>query len=813
MYSACSVHVLPDPRRKQAVFTCEAPPGVAVSVDVDAHAVLAEGNTFTVTFDEAIAWSSSEPHLYLATALFTHGDGRTETIEVPFGLREFSVGENRFRINQRPVFLRGASVRGAVDSAGVERLSSLGYNAVRVPFDALSEDVLAMADAKGMLVFATLSSNAPLSEVVSEDAAAFMRAQLNHPSLVAWHVRFRMDSIESTDRIETIQRHLASLRAIDSTRLILCDVIGQDGYPLLSLRMNPNKTRCETAQLARVAVSAPIAHTSIQAALGFGGDSGLVIAEVVRPENVRSDLIDEAVDDVVRALRSNERVAGYWVEDVHDPRPVSPSAIASSIHQPVRPIADLDQRNLWPAGETDARVTLANDSGMSGRMDLSLQVVGPTGQVLWKKKRGMPVPKGGKTIWQGSAGASNKPGLHRFVVRVMSGHRVIAEESVPFHVLPGFEFSKTRVHIVGHGPDVHVRSLSKVVEEIDAPVYVIPPLGNTIWAYPSETVSQILALVQGGAAAIVLAPPTDWDGLTACFDGIPTVRTVRPTFSCGAVSYQTTRHPILEGVRTEDVMSSSYQAIRRNVLLLGETDEVVSRGTIGAFESGGGSIEGLDEDHVNDIIIRSFGEGKVVFVNYDPLAHAKADPAAENLLRNLVDYGASRAVPGSKPPPFQKAIDFWRTRAKTLLHWRVLGPMQSDGKLPAPPSRADDFDDVHDGALGPVTWRDWWAPDEDGCAIDLAEACQPETARAFGSHGFIGYAAHAFRSTIRESKLVTLESRVDARLWFNGRLLGSTADVAKRVVSVEVTTREGLNIVVVEAIADSYDWAFTIDWS
>jgi hypothetical protein len=816
--------VLPDPRRKQAIIACEPPPNATVTLRIDdaPHQITADGNTFTVIFDQTFPWSPNEPHLCHATLEIANDDGSTQKITVPIGLRQFSVGENRFRINQRPMVIRGASVRGgsSPDAATIDRLLQLGYNAVRVSCTDLSPELLDAADASGMLVFATLTVNAPLSETVAEEAAQFIRDHFNHPSLVAWHVRFRTDSIDSTDRIQTIERYVASVRAIDSTRLILCDVIDQDGFPLLNIAANPNQTKGESAQLARISVSPPMSSEILQAAQGFGDSSRLVTVDIVRPLVTRgieghADLVDEAVDDIVRALRSNIRVAGYWIEDHHQHSGATPAAIAGSVHQPVRPLAALDQHNLLPGEETNARISFANDSGMSGRVELSLQVVGPTGQVLWKKKRELPMPKARKEIWQGAVGASSKPGLHRFVVRVMKDRRVLAQDDVPFHVLSKFDWSSSRVHIVGHGPDSGLRSLSKVVEEIEAPVYVMPPLANTIWAYPPETICQILAFVQAGATGIVLAPPSDWDDLTQCFDGIPVVHSILPTFSSGAIAYHTARHPILEGVRTADVMGSSYQALRRNVLLAGPTDETLTTGTIGSFDLDGAAAQSVDENEINDVIVQNFGEGKLVFVNYDPIQHGGHDRAAESLLRNLVDYGSSRAVTGTKPPPYQKAIDYWRKRAEPLLCWRVLGPLRTEGKAPPLPTSIEDFEAKHAGAYGFVTWCDWWAAidrvRDDGCVVDLADASQWETARELGSHGLVGYAAHTFRTPVRETRTITLESRPPARLWFNGKLIGSTAEEEAGILMIDVTTRDGLNIVVVESTADQKQWGFRFD--
>ncbi len=816
-HSPCSVHVLPDPRRKQAVITCETPPNTTTTLRINdaPHQVTVDGSTITVDFEDAHIWSPTDPHVYRATIECAVSDGTTQSLDVPIGLRQFTVNENRFRINQRPIAIRGASIRetASPDPSTLDRLLALGYNAVRVPIANLTPEILDAADDSGMLIVATLTLNAPLSQSIPDEAAAFIHNHFNHPSLIAWHLRFRTDSIESTDRMHTIERYIASVHAVDPTRLILCEVVDTEGFPRHSAAANPNQPKGDVTQFARMAVSAPISSTQLDALQRFGDHARLVTADVVRPlitanMEIQPELIDEAVDDIVRALRMNDRVAGYWIEDAHALVEAAPSVIASSVHQPVRPIAEIERRNLLPGEETNVRVSLANDSQMTGRVELSLQVVGPTGQVLWKKKRGLPLPKSHKEIWRGDVGASSKPGLHRFVVRIMKDRRVLSQDDVPFHVLPGFEWSASRVHIVGYGPNSGVKSLSKIVEEIEAPVYVLPAIANTIWAYPAETVCQILALVQAGAAAVILAPPEDWDELTQCFDGIPEVHSERPTFSRGAIAYHTARHPILEGVRTADIMGSSYQKMRRNTLLTGPTDEILTTGVLGSFDIEGNPGNSEDNAAINDVIVQNFGEGKLVFVNYNPLAQASNDPAAENLLRNLVDYGARRAVPGIKPPPFQKAIDFWRKRALPLRRWRILAPLRADNKIPPPPAHVDDFEATFDGVYGPVSWSDWWVRENDGCEIDLADACQHDTARELGSHGLTGYAAHTFRSTMREPKSITLDSRDPARLWFNGRLLGSTAEVAAGILEIDVTTREGLNIVVIESTANQHRWTF-----
>lgn len=802
--------MLPDPRRKQAVVACELPPGVNAAVRVEGAVcdVAREGDAFTVAFEDAHYWSPDDPHTYRAALNLEHEGGDTESIEFPIALRQFTVAENRFRINQRPIPIRGAAIRAAeaADVDTIKAMAALGYNAVRLPVGELFTELLDFSDGAGVLVFATLP------EAIDEESAAFINEHFNHPSLVAWHTRYRADTDGIAGLTQAVERQIASIREIDSTRLILCDVINAQGFPVLSVAANPNQTNTIPMQFARIAASPPMSAPTLQAARRFGAGDRVVTAEVVYPiatdrGEIQPDPIGEAIDDIVRALRMNERVAAYWIEGGHDPADAAPATLPGSVHQSVRPIAELSQRNLAPGHETNVRVIMANDTGMSGRAELSLQVVGPTGQVLWKKKRGHPIPKTGKEIWRGEVGASSKPGMHRFVVRVMENRRVLAQDDIPFHVLSELDPSKARVHIVGQ-LNAHPAALSGVVEESDAPVYVIPPLANSVWAYPAEMMCAILANVQDGAVAIVLSPPANWNELSACFDALPHIDIVVPGFASMPVAFHTGRHPILEGVRTADTMGSSYQNLRRNVLLAGASDEGISAATLGTFDASSATVEAISKDEMNDVIVRTFGEGKLIFANYDPLHSAGHDPAANNLIRNLVEYAERRAVPGHKPPPFQKAIDAWRKRTASLIRWRILAPLNAEAKMPTPPARAEDFDAHHAGAYGPAAWTDWWTENEEGCAIDIADCCPPGVIRAFGNSGLTAYAAHAFRSTTREPKTIQLESKASARLWVNGRLVGSTEE-SDGMLDITITTREGLNIIAVESEAGGVSWGFT----
>jgi hypothetical protein len=53
-----------------------------------------------------------------------------------------------------------------------------------------------------------------------------------------------------------------------------------------------------------------------------------------------------------------------------------------------------------------------------------------------------------KPVWDGKVGGSGQAGPHRFVVRIMSGGRIVGEDAVPFHVVADPEPAGTHVRVL-----------------------------------------------------------------------------------------------------------------------------------------------------------------------------------------------------------------------------------------------------------------------------------------------------------------------------------------------------------------------------
>ncbi len=81
-----------------------------------------------------------------------------------------------------------------------------------------------------------------------------------------------------------------------------------------------------------------------------------------------------------------------------------------------------------------------------------------------------------------------------------------------------------------------------------APVHVVPPLANTIRAYPDNELAQVLAQVREGAVAIFFEPPDDWNDLADRVD--PGIRATSKDSVGGflGVYHYVKLHPVFDGL-------------------------------------------------------------------------------------------------------------------------------------------------------------------------------------------------------------------------------------------------------------------------
>ncbi len=149
-------------------------------------------------------WDEFNPALYKMTAVITDELGNTDTKEIQFGMRSFSINGTRFEINNRPIFLRG-TVENCVfpltgypptDAASWERVFTIckthGLNHMRFHSWCPPEAAFEAADKLGFYLHVegpswanhgtSLGDGKPIDQYIYDETDRILDAYGNHPS-------------------------------------------------------------------------------------------------------------------------------------------------------------------------------------------------------------------------------------------------------------------------------------------------------------------------------------------------------------------------------------------------------------------------------------------------------------------------------------------------------------------------------------------------------------------------------------------------------------------------------------------------------
>lgn len=191
--------------------------------------------------DRPSLWSVDTPNLYTASITVKSGNGVSDAIRIPFGIRtiEFSA-EKGFLLNGKPLKLHGGCLHhdngllgaAAIDRAEerkVELMKANGYNAVRCSHNLPSEYFLQACDRLGLLVIDEVFDqwrqpkrpedyHRYFDEWSEHDMSVMVRRDRNHPSIIMWSIGNEI--AERADSIgEVIARKLTGIiKGLDDTR-------------------------------------------------------------------------------------------------------------------------------------------------------------------------------------------------------------------------------------------------------------------------------------------------------------------------------------------------------------------------------------------------------------------------------------------------------------------------------------------------------------------------------------------------------------------------------------------------------------------
>jgi len=830
----------PDLRRKRLTVRVAAPEGV-VRAEILGTEIWAEGaaGELGLDFPELVAWSPEHPERYTLRLSLLMDGAVADVLEMSFGMREFTVKDNRFHLNNRPVHIK--AVRHALEypeeatGAEVEALmrreiglvKEAGFNLIAVDGGAALGQFLDVADALGILVWV---------ETVDHAGTPALAAQLrNHPALCVWGI---------DDPV--------ALREADPSRLVLLP----RGPMRAGGMIRPYRSEREPYDDVRLARRAPVgANTedtlhhcgqpeqlSFLAEFGYGGLSatpGTPEAEAARASlragHAARDLsgvieTPEAVvtaagwvhADAVRyqidAARSNTKLAGYcWTRlcdgarqfaggllDLHrNPKPAHEAA--KRIQSPMRPLITMTMTNLRPRQEVPVTVLLANEERLEGRCEISLQVVGPTNQVLWKKRRASKLPRHGKELWTGAIGASGSTGKHRFIVRVIQEMKVIAEAGQDFYVFESATPGDVRIQVVDPRGDWSARCERWArLETSRVQVHVVPPLANSVRMYPDQELLQTLAQVKGGAAAIIFGAPRDWNDLAERLDENLCIHTMDALGGMAPAYHYLRLHPAFDGLLSRCLMRQGHRYVAPQTAYTGASDEDIA----GVVNMSLPDEEGRPGMWGHDILVRRYGSGRIAFTHLRVLENLGLDPLADRLFVNLLTHLARRSVPPAGiEPTNQKALEWMRLERTTCVRrWVVLGAFANWGgaghTTAYPPENGVDITQRYAGWFGPIGWRNWATIGGHEHDLDLHAAVSyvPGGPEETGCGTVYAYAE--FTAERRQETKLRIITAHAIKVWLNGALIVEGAqpdDFRPAWHRAETFLRQGRNTLLIKS--------------
>lgn len=856
--------VQPDVRRHRITVTVETsePGAVILSIDDTDIESTCEPGTHVIEFPDYTPWSPASPVLYTLRCTLSAGGKVVDETTLRFGMREFTLREQRFYLNNRPLFIKGAihepmypadatsTEIAELARTEVERAKEAGFDFIRLTCGPAPDAFLEAADELGLLVCEELP-DADGAEPGFEDALRTMILRdRNHPSVVAWGL---FDLPGDHEGVPNNDDFCALAHSIDPSRLSIGALVNEQPQML-----RPYSDTSEPFDDVRVSVRAPVDRVArsylenlgnhdvpvFVSAFGFGGGANTgpadgesedeatpVPADSADLQSAGCTLQADSAKFQAEAFRTNPYIAGYCYRRLCDepegrqdgaldtsrqPKPVFETFQA--VQRPLVPIIHVSTTNLVPRQEVPVAITLVNELRLEGRAEVSLQVVGPTNQVLWKKKRGVKIPRNGKELWSGAISASGSPGVHKLIVRLLQESECLAENALEFFVFAPPKPCEANIHVLDPAKIWADRcGALAVLSNVRAPVHIIPPIANTIRAYPDNELAQIMGQVREGAVALFFAPPNDWNDFADLID--PDIRATSrdASVSSGGLCHFSVLHPMFDSLPTGGVLRQPYRNLVAPRTFVESSEETI----VTTMDTGADTRPTTGSGDGSDVLVRRYGSGRIVFTHMPILEHLGRDPVADQLFVNSVRHFSRRAVPtGGTLKVHQHSVEWLRKeRAEHVRRWMVIGMFSNWGNeghdTVYPPETDIDFTATYPGWYRAVSWRNWYSTVDDGYRIELDDAretlCRTERPIDCGT----GYAFAELIADERGDVVFKIESKHAVKVWLNGALVYASPDGSRnsesRVEAIKAFLKQGRNTVLVKVSAAPGTDRFSFD--
>lgn len=740
-------------------------------------------------------WSPESPQL-VSLRIERAGD-EAPIHEIQIGIRELVLKENRLFLNSRPIPLKAAAVFGHdAPTSTLTRFRDAGFNALWISAGQADDALFDQCDRLGLIVVLETSN--------AKSALDALQNWGNHPSLGIWVLRDTGPGARETLREQDASRLIWSCTG-DSWSY--CRPYRQESIPLGAVELS---------------VDAPPDLATRRFARGFGANDSAAFLQIDTSPNTNTETpsdnivtasglerlypAEEALRSavtshrvrsaasIISSTRVNANMLGH-VWRVPAAWSDADAAIAAEAQTDVAPLIVQGRVTLAPREDMAVEILMHNATRVEGRAELSLLVTSPTRQVLWKKKRGVKLPKAGREMWAGRIEASGAAGEHRFVARLMGDKGRIGESSNSFFVHAHPEPWNGAVNVID--PNRHwTESITPWVWELSAgaSIHIIPPLSNKIAGYPDNELAQVVASVADGAVAVFFGPPDDWNTFADFYN--EDIHATSVALSGDAHVAQFARlHPVFDALPVPALLNDSMAGMAPHKRFAEKSDEDIAGAIVGT--------DGLEA--VPTFLVRRLGEGRIVFTHWRVLERLGVDPVAERIFVNLLRHVTRRAVPlGNRLKINQAAVEWMRgEQAERLQHWRVMGVFHDPGgrgiDTAFPPEGGFDEHAAYPGEFGLCTWRDVHAATDAPLQVfDLATNGTPHT---HWRHGVV-YAQANVTAEARGDAVLQVEHRAACRIWLGDQVVyeaGAAEDAQPPVrAAIDVFVRQGRNPLLVK---------------
>ncbi len=493
------------------------------------------------------------------------------------------------------------------------------------------------------------------------------------------------------------------------------------------------------------------------------------------------------------------------------------------INSNLRLIITLGKTNILQDEETELHISMISHRREVSSIEaenkaiLSVHISSPSQQVLWKKRKEIKLKKDNRDLWRGNISGSANIGQHTLVARLSINNRIVCESIQNLYVFPAPQPSDISVVFIDT-QNRFSRICSPWVKEAlsSAPIYIVPPIYNSVYSYPETEFLSMMELVRNGAIGIIFSPPDDWNELSQWFPDCPQHTSLNLNDSIEYKHFHYVKpHPLFLNLPNRCLMKQEYKNIIPEKIFLEKGDEDIC-GCLVIPQS-----KNKEPFWGSDIIVNRYGMGKLVFVHLRVLENIPDDPTAIHLFVNMINYFARRAIPSNKDITLSQSIleQFRFHRNKKLRKWMVIGEFPITNKETEeelyPNPNSIDFTTSYWGKYGEIVWKQYYTNIKNNHLLDFHQALSiPLSSYYLAQDSGVAYAFAELHYDEKEEIILQIETSNTFKLWVNGNEILENPNPSPQVQIYEakVSLRKWKNSIFIKIIKNKGDHAFILNF-